>query len=122
MKVIWNFFYRFIDGRRLDKAIREADMAHKKYHERYYVMSDEDLNVFWLNKQMFRELRASGYIHPSMFIRDLQERSWYFTANGNGTGSMSVKDRRVRRAAYFSFCQECRESMRYIKKMKIWKK
>lgn len=111
MKVIRNFFYRFIDGRRLDKAIREADMAHKKYHERYYVMSDEDLNVFWLNKQMFRELRASGYIHTSMFMRDLQERSWYFTAHGNGTGSMSDKDRRVRRAAYFRYCQICRENI-----------
>lgn len=105
MKIFKHLYWKFSDRRRLRKTIIKAEKLHRTYNDRFYIIADDECHLYAINKYMFKTLRKDGFIQGSMFMRDLQERSLYYTARSNGTGRMSSEERK---AACIAFIQKAR--------------
>ena len=116
-----NIYTKFVARLQLDKAIREAEEAHHKDGDRYYVMPTFNGTkgkpvLIILNRFNFRKLRHKGYIKPQAKIIDLLNECFYFTAQRDGTGYMDKHAKEVKRASYFSWYEAERKAIKANKK------
>lgn len=108
MKILMYYVHRFFDRRKLKKACKEANSKFKHYGDRFYVLGNTDRKLYVLNKRMFKAMRADGYIHGDMFVRDMEEQCFYHTPYRNGHGQLTPEKRKKKLQAYDEFCLRCR--------------
>lgn len=112
MKIIMYFIHRFLDGRKLRKAIRQAKKSYQTKPDRYYVIADLEMNLYVLNKWAFKKLRHDGYFHHMAFVRDLREAAFYYTPYANGSQAISGKEQSEKRIEFLKFCVERRMNLK----------
>lgn len=116
-----NIYTKFVARLQLDKAIREAEEAHAKDGDRYYVMptfggkSGKPVLLI-LNRYNFRKLKHKGYIKPQAKVIDLLNECFYFTPKRGGDGYMDEHAKEVKRASYFSWYEAERKAIKANKK------
>lgn len=86
-----NIFQKIRAYLQLREALREANNAHAKNGERYYVLptsanSNEKPRLIVMDRRNFRILKHKGYIPCKANVRDLVAESFYFTPYANGSG------------------------------------
>lgn len=100
-----NVFQKLRCYLRLREAVRQADKAHAKTGERYYVLpSSTGTNLIIMDRYNFRLLKHKGYITTKAHVRDLAAECFYCTPYRNGSGAMPPQVIRDKSDSYYSWC------------------
>lgn len=88
---------------RLNEAVRQADKAHEKTGERYYVMptSGKKGQLIIMDRRNFRKLKQKGYVNYKSFVYDLERECFYCTPYRNGSGQLSPILRKIKKQQYY---------------------
>lgn len=86
MKIIRKFIALY----QLRKATKRAFMAYLKNNHRYFVMPSAGLDgeLIILDRNNFCKLRDCGYIDKDISVRDLMNRSFFYTPKANGKDAL----------------------------------
>lgn len=85
-----NIFKRFRAVLRIKEAARQADKAHKKTGERYYVIPNgKNGKLIIMDRFNFRKLKQKRYVSHNVFVNDLERECFYCTPYRNGNGALS---------------------------------
>ncbi|MBQ8874690.1 MAG: hypothetical protein IJY60_05225 [Bacteroides sp.] len=100
---------------RLREAVNQAEEAHRKNGERYYVMPSTGTSgdLIIMDRKNFRKLKQKGYIKRTSFVADLESMCFYATPYRNGVGQIPV-----RKELYTSWL----ESLKVLKENEKFKK
>lgn len=99
-----NIFKRIRAALRLKEAVRQADNAHKKTGERYYVMPNGNSGkLIIMDRYNFRKLKHKGYLSHKVIVRDLEIECFYCTPYRNGSGELSKSVIDLKRKQYISW-------------------
>lgn len=103
-----NFFKKIIATLRLNEAVRQANNAHKKTGQRYYVMptSGASGKLIIMDRRNFRKLKQKRYITHRAFVRDLEVECFYCTPYRNGTGALTKEAELIKRQNYFMWLEQ----------------
>lgn len=100
-----NIFKKIKASLRLREAIRQAEKAHLKTGERYYVMPTTGYKgqLIIMDRRNFRKLKHKGYIKQEAKVCDLERECFYCTAYRGGKDALPdiVKD--MKRKEYFKW-------------------
>lgn len=97
-------FKRFRAALRLKEAVRQADDAHKKTGERYYVMPNGNSGkLIIMDRYNFRKLKHKGYLSRKAFVRNLEMECFYCTPYRNGSGKLPRNVIDLKRKQYISW-------------------
>ena len=122
---MYNPILQFVDYLRYREAVKQADEAHAKSGERYYVMpvtvEGSKPKLLIMNRSNFRKLKQKHYISHKATQRDLINECFYCTPYRNGDGYLDARGRRIKLSLYFSYCQTTRK-IKKPKKTWIMKK
>lgn len=87
---------------RLKVAVRNAEEAHRRSGERFYVIpSVNKRQLVICNRRNFRIMRMKKYFHRDMVMRDVDDACIYYTAHRNDGSPMSRDERKRRAAGYY---------------------
>lgn len=80
---------------------KQADAAHQKTKERYYVISSmADISkLVIIDRNGFREMKNATGAHTQT-LANLMKGAWYYTADKLERGGLSASEREVRRLAF----------------------
>ena len=98
-----NIFKKFRAYLRFREAVRQADAAHKKSHQRFYVLPDNRGNLIIMDRRNFRLMRRKRYISRAASVPELSFKSIYFTPNAKGEGGVPQEDIKTKFASYVSY-------------------
>ncbi len=115
--MFYNPILQFVDYLRYREAVKQADNAHEKTGERYYVMpvhptrndKSNKTSLIILNRNNFRKMKKKHYINHNATQRDLVNECFYCTTYSNGNGYLDEAGRKVKLANYFSYCKATRQ-------------
>ena len=122
---MYNPLLQFVDYLRYREAVKQADEAHAKSGERYYVMpvtvEGSKPKLLIMNRSNFRKLKQKHYISHKATQRDLINECFYCTPYSNGNGYLTPIARKVKLASYFSYCEATRK-LHHENKRPWWKR
>lgn len=99
-----NIFKRFRAMLRLKEAVRQADKAHKKTGERYYVMPNGNTGkLIIMDRFNFRKMKQKGYVSQNAIIQNLIFECFYCTPYRNGDGMLPKSVIDLKRKQYMSW-------------------
>lgn len=107
MNPIWKLKARLT----LDEAIKQADEAHAKNCERYYVLPNLDGKLVVMTKHDLKYFKRKGYVGKQSHVIDLIRESFYFTPYRNGSGWITPEDKRIKRRQYYKWCIVVRKEL-----------
>ena len=117
-----NVFQKIYAAITLRTAVIEADQAHSRTGERYYVMPAGELtqNLIIIDRFNFRKLKQKGYIPRQALISDLERESFYSNSYRDGSKPSLPKTIKQKRNRYYHWCdsvKKARKSKKGIKRM-----
>lgn len=100
-----NIFRKLQGLLRLKEAVRQADNAHERTGERYYVMptSGTSGHLTVIDRKNFRKLKQKGYINRKSHVNDLERECFYCTTYQNGGGQLPVEVMEAKLKQYYSW-------------------
>lgn len=106
-----NIFKKIRAWLRLYEAIRQADAAHEKTGERYYVMptSGTSGQLVIMDREAFRKMKQKHFINRNAYIKDLENKCFYCTTYRNGTGKLTDLDIEVKRHMYYQWLESLKD-------------
>jgi hypothetical protein len=106
-----NIFKRIRAILRLNEAIRQADKAHRKTGERYYVMPNGNKGkLIIMDRKNFRKLKQKGYIENKAFVHDLEQECFYCTTYRNGSGMLPLAVKTLKLKQYLSWLDHSKKT------------
>lgn len=88
-------------------AVRMADDYHARDGQRYYVVAGAtDGRLLVMDRARFRMLKKKNMLDYSITLQSLVEKSFYFTAHGNGSGILTKADVDAKRRDFYRWRQE----------------
>lgn len=119
-----NIFIKIQASLRLIEAARQANRAHGKTGERYYVMptSGTSGHLVIMDRANFRKLKRKHYINHKATQMNLEAECFYCTPYRNGTGELSPLAKSYKRASYYSWVDAVRKLRRNERRKKHQKR
>jgi hypothetical protein len=112
-----NIFVKFQSLLRLHEAIRQADAAHEKDGERYYIMPSSDGKLIIMHKRDLRLLKRKHYVNDKATTQDLIKECFYCTPYTYGDGALPPEIRSEKKAQYLSWVAAIRSIKKANKAM-----
>ena len=101
-----NIFKKFRAFLRFREAVKMADEAHKKNHQKYYVLPQKDGKLVVMDRKNFRGLRRKGYISREATIPALSTHCVYHTGDARGLGGVLPEYLREKFNDYIRFLKK----------------
>jgi len=102
-----NIFKRIRAMLRLNEAVIQADKAHEKTGERYYVMPNgKSGKLTIMDRINFRKLKHKHYLSNRVFVRNLEEECFYCTPYRNGSSALPKNVITLKRKQYIKFLKK----------------
>lgn len=102
-----NIYRKLVAYLQLRNAIRQADEAHEKTGERYYVMPTHGTSgkptLVIVDRRNFRKLKFKKYISHYVHVRDLVRESFYFTPYRNGNRAITEEYKKRKCKQYYAW-------------------
>lgn len=113
-----NIFTKLKASLQLREAVRQADEAHEKTGERYYVMPSfgGDAKLVVMDRYNFRKLKHKGYITHKATVSNVINECFYFTPYRNGDGFLTKKDRKRKTQQFLAWVEAERKARKQRKK------
>lgn len=87
------------------KRVKLADKLHEELKWRMYVcMPFGGSNLIIMDRKGFRKAKRLRHIYdPTVSTLNLQDGSYYYTADRGGNGAMSPREKELRRLAFVNY-------------------
>lgn len=97
-------------------AVKMADEYHARDGQRYYVVAGAtDGRLLVMDRARFRALKKANRLDYSITLQSLTEKSFYFTAHGNGTGALTKEGIAEKRRDFYRWRQSIFEQRQKVK-------
>lgn len=91
-------------------AVKMADEYHARDGQRYYVVAGAtDGLLLVMDRSRFRALKKANRLDYSITLQSLAEKSFYYTAHGNGSGALTKAGIAEKRRDFYHWRQACFE-------------
>ena len=100
-----NIFKKMQAALRMREAVRQAQEAHQKTGERYYIMPTSGISgeLMIVDRKNFRKLKQKGYINRNTSVASLVRICFYATPYRTGIGEIPVRNEN-----YMSWVEVCK--------------
>lgn len=100
-------------------AVKMADEYHANDGCRYYVVAGStNGRLLVMDRSRFRLLKKKNRLDYSITLQALEEKAFYYTAHGNGTGMLSPEDIKAKRRDYYKWRESCYERTAFLRAQK----